>query len=262
MSVQSEFYRITAKLRHIHRSSLRLVGETYLESGAYTPVPSDDPASLKEQQVLGVSAQTSDHRIITKIGLISLYTIVASLCLWASIDLTSRARQAFVPNTEPSCYCGETLAQAQSLGCSYVAMASAWLPMHCRDTALEEDFDSLGPGDGGRWQYYKDHNTTSTFEPQEIADFAGTTQKYYNTWEWHVLHCLFYWRKTHRSHFTKVTVEPRFNTDAHIHHCTKLILSQQRTAVTTSGIDTGDTLLSLEQQREMVDWKDIRDGLV
>ena len=37
--------------------------------------------------------------------------------------------------------------------------------------------------------------------------------------EWHVVHCIFYWRKQIRARHTGVTVEPRYNSEGHTHHC-------------------------------------------
>ncbi|KAH8812252.1 hypothetical protein F5884DRAFT_636863, partial [Xylogone sp. PMI_703] len=122
------------------------------------------------------------------------------------------------------CYCGNSVEQAQSLGCKFVPMSAAWLPSHCRDEYLEEEFNNIGPNADHSWTYYADYGRTETLDTITISTFAGSTIRFYNDWEWHVMHCIFYWRKLHRAQFSGVTIEPRFNTDAHIGHCARLIL--------------------------------------
>lgn len=191
---------------------------------------------------------------------------VTLLCLWGVIDLVFRGLSLSATSlvvTPPNlCYCGNTLVEAHALGCEYVAMASAYLPAHCRDPALESDFETIGPSSRGAWSYHADESLTQSLTSAEIARFAGSTTKYYTSWEWHVLHCLFYWRKMHRAQFLGTVIEPRFNTDNHIHHCTKLILNGDRNGSTTSGIDMGDGAVSEAQQQARVLWTDLRDGLV
>jgi hypothetical protein len=71
---------------------------------------------------------------------------------------------------------------------------------------------------------------------------------------------MFYWRKLHRAQFSGVIVEPRFNTDAHISHCTRLILSKNTTSTTVSGVGLGRDRYTKEELEEPVLWDDVRDG--
>lgn len=163
---------------------------------------------------------------------------------------------------ELPCYCGKTIAEARSLGCIYVAMASAWLPPQCRDDALAADFESAGPGPNGTWSYFADMEMAVEMSPEQVAALAGTEKVYYTTWEWHVVHCLFYWRKLHRTQTAKgLTIEPRFNSDAHIHHCAKLILTRgELINKTRSGMDLGNEPVQVEMLTSRVSWADLSDG--
>lgn len=51
------------------------------------------------------------------------------------------------------CDCGDSIAEAKSMGCEYDTMAAAWLPPYCMDKALMAESDKDEDGPGGRWQY-------------------------------------------------------------------------------------------------------------
>lgn len=126
-----------------------------------------------------------------------------------------------------SCNCGNSVAEALLKGCKYDLLASAWLPEACRDEALTDEFNRSGPGPNGTWKYYVDEMGTSSLDPAEVellADSRG--QLYWTTFEWHVVHCYFYWLKLHRSRFTGRTVEGRYDNEKHIRHCGKLFLDR------------------------------------
>ncbi|KAG6121590.1 hypothetical protein E4U14_001675 [Claviceps sp. LM454 group G7] len=202
-------------------------------------------------------------------------TLIFLLALWGAADIV-RALWPSSPSASSSqrhrqhqyqghnqspllpCYCGSTLEEAQALHCEYVPMASAWLPPHCRDPAIEGEFDTLGPNPDGTWNYFADSNMSEPLSRGQVAELVRSDGRYYTSWEWHVVHCLFYWRKLHRAQFSEVTMEPRFNTDGHIHHCSKLILRGGRGGVTISGIDMGDEFVSDKRQRLPTRWDDLR----
>ncbi|KAG6047343.1 hypothetical protein E4U39_000539 [Claviceps sp. Clav50 group G5] len=202
-------------------------------------------------------------------------TLIILLALWGAVDIVRtlwssspsasssrrhRQHQHQGHNQSPllPCYCGSTLEEAHALHCEYVPMASAWLPPHCRDPAIEDEFDTLGPNPDGTWDYFADGNMSEPLSRGQVAELVRSDGRYYTSWEWHVVHCLFYWRKLHRAQFSEVTIEPRFNTDAHIHHCSKLILRGGRGGVTISGIDMGDEFVSDKRQRLPTQWDDLR----
>lgn len=190
---------------------------------------------------------------------------VAITCLAVNGLLDFLQRVAIALSTKPAnsetpCYCGNSAEEAKSLDCKYVPMAAAWLPGHCRDNYLEEEFNTLGPNPDGSWTYFADYDMNTTIDLNTISNFAGTSTRFYNEWEWHVMHCMFYWRKLHRAQFSDITIEPRFNTDGHISHCTRLILSMNTTSTTVSGVSMGDEKFSEVELRSPVLWDDVRDG--
>jgi hypothetical protein len=124
-----------------------------------------------------------------------------------------------------SCDCGNSTKEAFALGCKYDSLAAAWLPEHCRDDELTKEFERSGPGVNGQWTYWSDKAHTKEISIEEIAMMADDPeQRFYMTGHWHVIHCIFYWRKEHRARFNGKSVEPRSDSEHHIKHCGKIFL--------------------------------------
>ena len=125
------------------------------------------------------------------------------------------------------CDCGNSTAEAISLGCKYDSLAAAWLPEHCRDDDLTAEFETVGPGPNGSWIYWADSNHTEVVSVEEIAAMAdNSSARFHMSYDWHVYHCIFYWRKQYRSRFNGITVEPRDDSEEHILHCGKVITNK------------------------------------
>ena len=140
-----------------------------------------------------------------------------------------------------SCNCGNSVNEARANGCKFDPLAFAWLPSHCRDEELTYEFERQGTGPDGRWLYWADDNRTTELSAEEISLLADNpTDRFYTSWEWHVEHCFFYWRKLHRSRFTGVTLEKRFDSEGHIGHCKKLILNGGRGTLSGIGLNSDD----------------------
>ncbi|KAH8805172.1 hypothetical protein F5884DRAFT_708406 [Xylogone sp. PMI_703] len=166
----------------------------------------------------------NDSRIFVYI-LFLWKTIICLLAVYGIISLVRQWSHAAQPKTPLSCNCGHSVDEAISMGCKYDPLAAAWLPDHCRDKELSEEFDKAGPGPNGSWSYYSDKYGTRQLNVTEISYYANNrSAQYWSTYEWHVVHCIFYWRKQFRARFTGVTVEKRFDTEAHIKHCGKMFM--------------------------------------
>ncbi|KAI3546925.1 hypothetical protein CABS01_01157 [Colletotrichum abscissum] len=125
-----------------------------------------------------------------------------------------------------SCDCGNSTAEAVTLGCKYDSLAAAWLPEHCRDDELTAEFERSGPGPDGQWTYWADTAHTQEISVEEIAKMADNQEemRFHMSGHWHVLHCIFYWRKEYRARFNGKIVEPRSDNEKHIKHCGKIFL--------------------------------------
>ncbi|KAH9985968.1 hypothetical protein F4779DRAFT_632463 [Xylariaceae sp. FL0662B] len=137
-----------------------------------------------------------------------------------------------------SCNCGDTVAEAIDMGCQYDSLAAAWLPGKCRDDGLTAEFERMGNHQDGRWAYYKDENLTQEISIEELGSKADDPWfAFYTTGEWHMAHCLFYWRKQFRARFNNVTVEPRYDNERHLLHCITVLLNPRALySKTASGV--------------------------
>ena len=182
----------------------------------------------------------------------------ASLLLLAFWGLTSLGHLSISrlhPPTDPqslSCSCGgTTVADALARGCIFTPLAIAWLPPHCIDQALSDEFDVSGPGPGGSWDYFADPQGTATLNRTEVGLLADRHDGvFYASQNWHITHCTFTWRKHYRSKTTGVTIERRSNGLDHIGHCEKIfrIRGGLEDVMTMAGIaldadDPGETSL-------------------
>lgn len=135
-------------------------------------------------------------------------------------------RHSFVSSEPGPCDCGDSVAEAKSLGCQYDSMAAAWLPPHCMDKDLVAEFDKDGDGPDGRWQYWADANHTVELSLEEVGALADTPGKlFWTTPRWHFMHCFYYWRKLQRSQTTGVKIEARYDNERHVTHCGEMFMN-------------------------------------
>lgn len=145
-------------------------------------------------------------------------------------DLVETHHHSHMEEADPpkptSCDCGGNTKEAKALGCKYDSLAAAWLPEHCRDDELTAEFERSGDGPNGTWLYWADTKHTQVLTLDEVAVMADQPgMKFHMSNHWHVVHCIFYWRKEHRFRFNGKIVEPRSDNEAHIKHCGELILN-------------------------------------
>ena len=126
-----------------------------------------------------------------------------------------------------SCSCGSTLAEAKAMGCKFDTLSASWLPDHCRDDELTEEFNKAGPGPGGEWEYWADMEGTMRLTPEQVGEIAAKPVHeafVWVSWGWHVSHCSYYWRKQFRMAEKGMRVEQRYAPESHVAHCQKAFL--------------------------------------
>ncbi|KJZ70273.1 hypothetical protein HIM_10354 [Hirsutella minnesotensis 3608] len=156
-------------------------------------------------------------------GLVSLLGSSGNACSAHVTDTLSPMHNAHKSHHPNSCDCGNSTAEAISLGCKYDSLAAAWLPEHCRDDELTVEFERSGPGENGTWIYWADTAHSIEIGVEEIAKMADSPDlRFHMSSHWHVIHCIFYWRKQYRARFNGKIVEPRSDTEEHIKHCGKI----------------------------------------
>lgn len=138
-----------------------------------------------------------------------------------------------------SCDCGKSSAEALTLGCKYDSLAAAWLPAHCRDDELTAEFERSGPGVNGSWTYWTDGNHTKEITVEEIAKAGDDPEfRFHMTGHWHIIHCIFYWRKEHRVPLQGKVVEGRSYSEAHSKHCGKIFLNSGQDTIAGVAFNT------------------------
>lgn len=144
--------------------------------------------------------------------------------------------------TEPaitSYNCGNSSIEALELGCKYNLLAAAWLPEHCRDDELTAEFECSGPGVNGSWIYWLNGNYTKEISVEEIAKAGDDYQFVFHiTGHWHIIHCIFYWRKEHRARFTGKVVEGRLFSEAYSKHCGKIFTNHGKDIIAGVAFNT------------------------
>ncbi|KAG5952005.1 hypothetical protein E4U53_001819 [Claviceps sorghi] len=176
--------------------------------------------------------------VFAVLGLISLVRPPSQAVLAPDKSAEGTSTTAKAPT---SCSCGNSTAQARALGCKYDSLAAAWLPDHCRDDDLTAEFERSGPGENGRWTYWRDSAHTQEISLDELAEMGDDRKfRFYMTRRWHVVHCMFYWRKEHRARFNGKMVEPRSDNEGHINHCSKVILGRNYSTVAGVELNTDE----------------------
>ncbi|KAM3077217.1 hypothetical protein ACMFMG_003318 [Clarireedia jacksonii] len=124
------------------------------------------------------------------------------------------------------CHCGSSVSEALSLNCAYDSLAASWLPAECRDDELTAQFEQSGDGPNGEWLYWADKNHTKLLTKEEMAMNAFDRSKQpHVSWQWHKMHCFFYWRKEWRTRDGgKRRVEEQSSSEAHVLNCGKMFL--------------------------------------
>ncbi|MCJ1353606.1 MAG: hypothetical protein MMC33_003593 [Icmadophila ericetorum] len=127
---------------------------------------------------------------------------------------------------DKSCTCGESIEEALANNCAYDSLATAWLPPHCRDDELNEEWLRAGPNADGSWDYFTDQDGTTKLSLDEVAALANTPGSFWVTMEWHVKHCAFLWRKEYRikTGLSKAKMDMRNDGLHHIGHCEQMML--------------------------------------
>lgn len=122
--------------------------------------------------------------------------ILVCLALWGVANLGRRTINVSIERSHAdaqkrSCSCGgTTVAEAKRRGCIFTPMAIAWLPPHCIDMELSDEFDAAAPG--GKWEYWYDLNATIPMTREQMGELADTFGSVmYTTQEWHVMHCMY-----------------------------------------------------------------------
>ncbi|EXF81315.1 hypothetical protein CFIO01_00977 [Colletotrichum fioriniae PJ7] len=215
------------------------------DRGEYAWLPEDANTEPRVEDGIQVSSRGKNHvfgQAVSYAGRL-LTVLLAAYGLYSL--LTSDSPSRFQPQ-DISCNCGETIAEARANGCVYDSLAAAWLPPHCRSPELTTEFESLGPNEpdtmGNTWGYWHDKNQTHPMTLEEVSQLPeaarhGQHARFFTTHQWHLVHCVFYWRKMWEAARCSrgvvgascgkdgmLVIEKRYDTLMHINHCMTMFL--------------------------------------
>lgn len=194
--------------------------------------------SATEEDFEATSAPHIQGRKRCRLLGLMLKAIVACLAVWGFLQLGHQFYARLHSSRKISCNCGASVAEAKSMNCKFDAIAAAWLPPHCIDSELSEQFDHAGDGPNGTWLYYSDIDKTRTLRTEELGDLADDPNgAFFTTHKWHVAHCYYNWLKEFRKGKTGVKMEARFDTEGHIRHCAMISMMETKMNIIATGSD-------------------------
>lgn len=204
-----------------YRDNPKLRLEDHSAENAMPLIPSNrgEDASLDQGRQTHIGQQRFVGRLARFLFRLSLVTFSLIGLFHMTYDIWK-----YNASVKHSCSCGSSVSEALSRNCKFDPIATSWLPPHCRDDELIEEFNRSGDGPDGSWTYYTDFNKTATMTEDEVGQLVDVQGHFFTTHAWHVRHCAFNWRKQWRQKQTGATLEARFNTYGHIVHCEEMFL--------------------------------------
>ncbi|GLB11140.1 hypothetical protein AtubIFM57258_007559 [Aspergillus tubingensis] len=129
--------------------------------------------------------------------------------------------------------CGTHWTEAKRLGCHFDVMASRWYSPDCFNQGV---LDQMLTEVDFRWYANRDH----TEEVDRERVLAGEFEAVYPDNDYHIMHCLYLWRRLHSAMLEHRYLDDDVYSYEHTLHCTRLIMQWPRglntTTVATSGI--------------------------
>ncbi len=134
------------------------------------------------------------------------------------------ASQSYQTSSEhPIPSCGGSAAEARALGCQFDLMSFTWTPPQCHDTDLEVEFMTTPAEE--TWRWYLDAQGDREVPIEQVRE--GELDHLFVTWEFHMTHCVFMWKKLHRAMLGGKMVDSYSWEYDHTRHCGMMILGSQ-----------------------------------
>ena len=159
------------------------------------------------------------------------FIVISTTIILASATALSRTRHApvaFTTDSNPLALqtCGRSIAEARSHGCHFDIMSFSWLPTACFDEPLIAEFLSRKD-----WKWYSTLPANDTDDaaletvPLQLVQ-SGEYERLYVTWEYHLYHCTYMWRKLHRAIMNEAKVDEYIGSYGHTEHCEQMLLQR------------------------------------
>ncbi|KAF2451772.1 hypothetical protein P171DRAFT_426231 [Karstenula rhodostoma CBS 690.94] len=134
---------------------------------------------------------------------------------------------ATLSRTQTTFNCGTSIEEARALGCQFDVMSFTWSHPSCFDRPLMDDFLALK-----NWTWWLRNSTSpdsSGDTPLSIEDITtGQYTELHVTWDYHLHHCTYMWRKMHRAILNNKPLDGYIGNWAHTTHCESMLLDRSR----------------------------------
>lgn len=157
---------------------------------------------------------------ISKVKPIVLGIVVAllSLAIFFPIANILHTPPPYKISTSSTEHCGTSRDEARSLGCHFDPMSFSWLPASCYDADLTAEFLSLKD-----WEWFTDSDGSPASRDTVLE---GGYDELFVSWEYHLLHCTYAWRKMHRALLDGRPMDDYIAKYTHTTHCEHMLLAQ------------------------------------
>jgi hypothetical protein len=112
--------------------------------------------------------------------------------------------------------CGQSPAEARKRGCHFDVMAGSWMPSHCYNASLAEEYI-----EAGQYTWSLDHDGEYPVSLEIVRQ--GDHEEVWTSAEFHRQHCVYMWRKLVYDIATTKWVDDGESGIGHIAHCADLL---------------------------------------
>jgi|SRR3569833_1057220 len=116
--------------------------------------------------------------------------------------------------------CGNSSTEALGNGCIFDIMSFTWSHPQCFDEELMSDFLKYK-----QWTWWFDAEGEKPVPWSHVS--AGHHPQLYVTWEYHLAHCTFMWRKMHRAIAAGKPLDSYVGNIHHTLHCGEMLLDRE-----------------------------------
>lgn len=161
--------------------------------------------------------------------------LVIVLAIWGFIDLSRRAIQPFWFKTTVAVKdelfyckhdCGNSAAKAYEKGCIFDDLETRMTRPECVNAELNKEFVKTGRGPNGTYLYGmgKEGELRELTVPELVEVIEPGAVVWKSTW-WHLVHCIFMYRKASLSRFDGVFLSmTREEQEHHDKHCGRILM--------------------------------------
>lgn len=183
----------------------------------YAPLRTSTEEARYEEKVSGESMRFLVWGLL--LGVLVLFVAALSLVVVNTSNPEPYAYERYDPRTKR---CGDTAAEAKSLGCHFDPTTFSWLPEDCLDHELTSEFRAR------EWTLYMDRNKTTTRTESEWSNDAGKSHQAWLTSEDCKLYCVFSWKRMHRAIMSGRNLPEGLGSWANTEHCAEALTAHMQ----------------------------------